>query len=77
MEDIAVKIAELVGTLDDEEADELSMKSGGGGATSSTRCSTRNTSRATPSKYGCACGAHLMETGVRLGHFHKPHICHY
>lgn len=29
MEDIAVKIAELVGTLDDEEADELSMKSGG------------------------------------------------
>ena len=31
MEDIAVKIAELVGTLDDEEADELSMKSGGGG----------------------------------------------
>lgn len=28
MEDIAVKIAELVGTLDGEEADELSMKSG-------------------------------------------------
>jgi len=28
MEDIVVKIAELVGTLDGEEADELSMKSG-------------------------------------------------